>query len=169
MSQVVIPSTNGVLYFYGPRPARDENILGLIHKSGDTQEMEFYYDFSTLPAPATATSPGFIAGSGIPAYSLIRYAYVEVLTAFAGGTSYIIGLQTVAGVEIDNNGLFTNLLLASIGTIGDRAWGDGALFNPIPVQITLEGFPYSAATGTFTAGVMRLIIGFDPPSTAPSE
>ena len=166
MSQVLIPSTNGALYFFGTRAARDENILGLIHNQSDQQSLELYFSYNNLPVPATATSPDFIAGYGIPANSIITGAYYEVITAFAGGTSYDIGLQTVAGVEIDNDGLWNDLLTASINAVGERGVSSGALVN---TAITSEGFPVVVATGTFTAGQLRLVITFLPPVSAPNE
>lgn len=158
----------GVVYFYGPRAPRDFDILGNITQLGDICHMEFYWPYNALPTPGT--SPGFMAGSGIPALSVIRAAYYEVLASdgstpspFAGGTSYAIGLQTVNGTAINNTGLWTALALASINTVGASGVSSGALIN---TQITPEGFPVVVATGTFTAGIMRMVISFTPPSSA---
>lgn len=156
-------TVQGVVYFYGPRAGRDDDVLGNINQSGDEQALQLSFSYNVLPTPGT--TPDFYAGNGIPANSIITGAYYEVLVPFVGGTSYDIGLQTVAGVEIDNNGLWSGLVTANINAVGERGVSSGALLN---TAITLEGFPVVVATGTFTAGQLLLVVNYLPPSTAPN-
>lgn len=164
MSQVLIPTTNGVLYIYGARPPRDENIPAVIHNQDNAQTLEVFFDYSNLPTPGT--DAGYMAGTGIPANAIITSAYYLVLVAFAGGTSYNIGLAQVDGTSISTNGLWSALPLANIDDIGNAAISAGSL---IGTQIVVEGFPVVAATGTFTSGLMQLQVTYIPPLTAPNE
>lgn len=159
MTQQVV---NGVVNFYNARPAIDENILSLNNKSGNEQELKLVFSYDNLPTPGAASCPDFYATNGIPANSIITGAYVTVREVFVGGTSYIIGLQEVDGTEIDNNGLFTNLVLASLNSVGESTYGNGALITAPYSAISVEGFPYAAATGSFTAGQLELTITYIP-------
>ena len=146
---------NGVPQTFGPS-VQPDNVSREAQDASPVRTIEHYFKYDNLPA-ASANLP-----VAIPAYSQIVEARLETRVAFAGGTSYNIGLQTTAGVEIDNDGLFAATPLASINAKGKWVVGAGAL---IGAGIGANGGQLvAAATGTFTAGEARLIVRYIPAS-----
>ena len=146
---------NGVPQTFGPS-VQPDNVSREAQDASPVRTIEHYFKYDALPA-ASANLPVVI-----PAYSQIVEARLETRVAFAGGTSYNIGLQTTAGVEIDNDGLFAATPLASINAKGKWVVGAGAL---IGAGIGANGGQLvAAATGTFTAGEARLIVRYIPAS-----
>jgi hypothetical protein len=167
-------ASNGVNVAYGPTFTQkkfptEPAVFGMRRQ----HVVRFKYD--DLP---TATTDELVLA--LPAYSEITSVKLGVITAFAGGTSYDIGLQTRAGVEVDNDGLFNDLALASINAKGKWAVGNGAL-APVgtvntsdagvaadPVTFSTSGVGANdavvvvTATGTFTDGEAMLIIEYTP-------
>lgn len=88
----------------------------------------------------------------IPAYARIVSATLRAKTAFAGGTSYDIGLYTSAGVAIDADGIDAAVATAAINAEGETVLCDGALVNNTAGIGSTAGQIVIAATGTFTAG-----------------
>ena len=115
------------------------------------------------------TKDGFDSGDVyIPANSSILRAILVVSEAAAGGTSFVVGTQTVAGAEIDNDGIITATegVLANVNTVGKRVYGAGAYVATTAGTAgvgTADAYLYVATTGTFTAGKARLIIEYVPP------
>lgn len=121
--------------------------------------VDFKYD--NLPSGST-TDAGIFQ---IPQGSFIVSAHLEVLTAFAGGTSYDIGLvrATDGTTAISAAGLFSAVALASINAQGKWAVGAGALVGAVS-DVTYAGQIKATATGTFTAGRAKLYVTYIPSS-----
>jgi len=143
---------NGVRNYYGPQAA-EHKVPGLIETDGVTREQVIDFAYDDLPAASADGSRNIV----IPANSLIVSSRLHVVTAAAGGTSYIIGTYTTAGVAVDANGLHTTILTAALSS---KAWlvgggaQVGATVGTSDVQIVV------AATGGFTAGHYRLILEY---------
>lgn len=149
---------NGVRYYLGPRPATDIDNVTNITVYGDTAQVEIYWTYDQLPDP---TNANYIWGY-IPANSIILRAWYEVIVPFAGGTSYDIGFEDVDGNAINVDGLWNDLLLASINVAQERGLSAGDALGTAP---TLDMYFIVTATGTFTAGQLRLVVEYAPPST----
>ena len=91
----------------------------------------------------------------VPQNAFLVSAKLRVVEAFAGGTSYLIGLYEEDGTEIDADGLFTAFLLAEVDAVGETVLGDGALIGAL-AGLAERGQVVVAATGTFTAGKAQL-------------
>ena len=144
----------GVNAHYGTR-AVDESKGSLNPGSGPVETAEWVFDYNNLP-DASASNLDL----AIPAYAKIVSAKIEVLTAFAGGTSLAVGLQDSAGTEIDDDGFLTaaQLATANIDARGDFVVGTGAL---VGVGIgAAAGELVVTAVGTFTAGKARVLVEF---------
>lgn len=123
---------------------------------GLKRQVVYVFDYSDLPTNG-ATNMEF----SIPAYSKIVGARFEVLTAFAGGTSYAVGLNDKAGNVIAATGLFTGteLALANINARGKFVTGAAGTLMNASIGAT-AGEVVVAATGTFTGGKARLIVEY---------
>lgn len=132
--------------------------------SGSTRELVVEFSYDDLPG-TSATGGMEIT---IPANSIITDAYFDTLTAFAGGTSYDIGLnETDGSTAIDADGLWDLLPLAEINAANERSvskthagTNSGALLD---TTLSAEAQVVVAATGTFTAGKGRIVIEYIPP------
>jgi len=116
-------------------------------KNGLTVQ-EINFSFDTLPS-ASLTDQSVLT---IPANSFIESARLRTLVPFAGGTSYVIGLEETDGSTIDADGLFTSFLTAELSVVGETVLGDGALIQDLQGLGAVAGQVVVAATGTFTAG-----------------
>jgi hypothetical protein len=160
----------GVNAHYGPRTT-DKTGGGVYTNKLDNDILELEFSYDDLPDENTAFK------HLIPANAAILRAELVVLTAFAGGTSYDIGLVQDGGSAIDADGIDAAIALASINAVGARVRCDGALVAAETVDATsastTEPLIYSqptigsnagsvkvAATGTFTAGKARLVIEY---------
>jgi len=115
----------GVLNHYGVRTTNQK--FGGITCPELVKTAVWVFNYNDLPDAATDN-----LGLSIPAYSKILSARFEVLTAFTSTsttTDLDVGLQTSAGVEIDNDGLLTAAVLTqtAIATRGNFYTGAGAL------------------------------------------
>ena len=121
-------------------------------------------DYNNLPTPGLNNLQQII-----PAGSTIVRALLRVVTAFAGGTSYTVGLAQGDGTPISATGLFTaaNLPLASLTPAGKLVTGTGALVGTVS-HATLNGELVVAATGTFTAGRAEIIVDYLTPAAVPA-
>ena len=147
-------AVRGVAVHYGPRTTtgkygRAGNDTGLVK----TAEWTFSYD--GLPVAGEDT-----LGVSIPAYAKIVSARLEVLTPFAGGTSYDLGLYTAAGAEIDADGIDSAVATAAIDARGDVVVCNGALVGGTLSVGAADGKLTVAATGTYTAGKARLVVEY---------
>lgn len=97
----------------------------------------------------------------LPANCRISRATLRVITAFAGGTSYNLGLQEEDGSVIDADGIDAAVALTAIDAIGDVVLCDGALVGTLVGIGAARGQLVVAATGTFTAGKAQLEIEYD--------
>jgi len=111
----------------------------------------------------------------IPAGAIILEAYFNVITAFAGGTSYDIDLVDSAGAaigtgkdklwdallltEIDSSAVGTAVLSSThTGTNSDNVLAGSA--TDAEFKLASDGQLLVVATGTFTAGVAQVIIQY---------
>lgn len=148
----------GVLNHYGPR-VTDQSFGGHQNTVNHVKTAVWQFTYDNLPDGATDN-----LALSIPANSTIVSAKLRVVTAFAGGTSYAVGLETSADGVIDADGLLTdaNLPLASLTPAGKLLTGTGAL-----VGTTIgasAGELTVTATGTFTAGEAQVIVEYITPA-----
>ena len=138
-----------VLNHYGPR-GKDAKWGGQAKSTGQIKRAEWQFTYADLPT-AGSTNLQF----AIPANATIVSSKWITGTVWAGGTSLDVGLQTSAGVEIDNNGLDAAITPTIAGAV---IVGDGAL-----VGKTIganAGELVVAATGTYTAGTATVIVEY---------
>lgn len=146
---------NGVPQTFGPS-AQPDGFTREAATCDVVRTLERVFVYSALPAANSNLAVD------IPAYSQIVDARLEVRTAFAGGTSYDIGLVQPNSTAIDADGLFAAVALAAINAKGKWAIGAGAL---VGAGIGAAGGQLvAAATGVFTAGEARLIVRYIPAS-----
>ncbi|MEE8598911.1 MAG: hypothetical protein V3S69_05295 [Dehalococcoidales bacterium] len=97
----------------------------------------------------------------IPANARIVSATLRVITPFASGTSYNLGLYEEDGSVIDADGIDAAVALTAIDAIGETVACDGALVANTAGIGTAAGSLRVAATGTFTAGKASLKIVYE--------
>lgn len=147
---------NGVPQIFGPASANPFPVTTKLSDRPAVQKMVIDFDYANLPNSSVNDARIQL----IPAYSLIVSARIETVVAFAGGTSYDIGLVQADGTTINLTGLYAALALASINTKGKWAAGAGAL---VGAGIgAAAGTVRATATGVFTAGQARLYIEYVP-------
>lgn len=140
---------------YGPRYIEDK--LPTRYVGGEGEEvLEVTFNYDDLPTYGKDE-----AIYRIPAGARVKSATLTVLTAFAGGTSYNIGLHEDDGTAIDADGLDAGVLLAALTPAGTVIDCDGALVGG-GAGIGAAGQVVVAATGTFTAGKARLRVVYEP-------
>ncbi len=134
------------------------------HSTASIHTAVWTMDYNNLPAPGVNNLQQVI-----PAGSTIVRALLRVVTAFAGGTSYTVGLAQADGTPISATGLFTaaNLPLASLTPAGKLVTGTGALVGAVS-SATLDGELVVAASGTFTAGRAEIIVEYLTPAAVPA-
>lgn len=99
----------------------------------------------------------------VPAHAYITAAYLVVTEAFAGGTSYNIGLYQKDNTVIDADGLDAAVGVAALAD--NRVVNmDGALVGGTANIGDNDGYIKIAATGTFTAGAARLVVEYIEPA-----
>ena len=151
---------------YGPR-STNQKYGGAPTTKGAQKEVIWVFDYNDLPVYGTSGLEQII-----PAYATIVDARLEILTAFAGGTSYNIGLYKATGDDnagdvIDADGIDAAVALAVMDARGDVVHCDGALVSSTAtgnvVSIGASAAELTiAATGTYTAGKGKLIITYVP-------
>lgn len=161
---------------YGPRIIDEgQKFGGQVSTGGKVKQIEWVFSYDDLPDPTNLSMEAYV-----PAGSWIQSARLQVITAFAGGTSYDIGMQQNDGTEIDNDGLWDALLLANINAADEvtdavqhAGTNSGALVQGKVVSTDIadsftplanDGYLTVAATGTFTAGKARVIIEYVEPN-----
>ena len=91
-------------------------------------------------------------------------AYIKATTAFAGGTSYDIGLiQSDDSTAIDLDGIWDAIVLADLDATSGSVSSEHAGTNSgvlIGSSLAADGYLKVVATGTFTAGVAELTIEY---------
>lgn len=98
----------------------------------------------------------------IPANSVItRVVVTPAKEAFAGGTSYNVGLAQTDGTVIDADGIFAAVTLAQLNAGGTGLATEGAL---VSASVGADdAVVTAAATGLFTAGLAYITIEFVAP------
>lgn len=105
----------------------------------------------------------------IPANSLVTNVWTVVTTAFASGTSYVMGTYQKDGTVIDADGFYTGteLAVAGMNAKGKILRPDGVdvltstgTFDDAVVHTTANAYVLITATGTFTAGRARTVIQY---------
>lgn len=157
-------SGRGVLAHYGPR-STDRSYGGYTETKAGTKQIRQSFTYDDLPGGSTVSLQAYV-----PAGAVITDAWFFVDTAFAGGTSYDIGLEKSDGsTAIDADGLFDALVLADIdASVGvnlcaseHAGTNSGAL---IGAPLAYDAYLVAAATGTFTAGAATIVIEYMVPS-----
>jgi len=113
------------------------------------------YTFSFDDLPTNGLDAAILK---LPAFAQIKSATLQVITAFAGGTSYNLGLYQEDGTVIDADGIDAAVALTVIDAVGDIVNCDGALVAGVVSVGAAAGQLRVAATGTFTAGKAKLEI-----------
>lgn len=135
-----------------------ENVLPSEHQINDRHVVQsIVFNFDDLPTNGLDAEI-----KRITANSHIVSATLRVITAFAGGTSYNIGLNEPDGTVVDADGIDAAIALTAIDAVGETVLCDGALvantagIGAADVQVVI------VATGTFTAGKAVLDIEYAP-------
>ena len=144
---------NAATYF-GTREIEDQLPHAFAGSQGNkVQRLDFNFD----SLPTFGVDEAILE---IPANAFIVKATLRVQEAFAGGTSYNIGLTSSAGSVIDADGIDAAIALTAIDTVGETVLCNGALVAALAGIGAVAGQVVVAATGTFTAGRASLEIEY---------
>ncbi len=152
------------IWFEAEQAERAVPSVASVNSFGAKNQMLIDMDYSKLPAETSVTdndgtNDAWNDGDPyIPAGSLIVGAWLIVETAFAGGTSYNIGLSQKDGTVIDADGIDASVATAALAA-NKAVICDGALVGGADL-ITADAYLKVAATGTFTAGKAKLVIEY---------
>ena len=160
----------GTVQWYGPREVNDGLPAG-VATYGLKKQIQMPFDFSQLNL-GEFTGAQDAANLPIPANSVIVDAWLNVGTAFAGGTDITIGLDDNAASAIDADGIFT-ATAGAVAKLTANAWirGDGTLAvagtagDDVAIG-TADGYITIDANGTFTAGTGHLVVEYIQPTLA---
>lgn len=141
---------------YGTREIEDKRPTRYVAGEGE-EVLEVTFNYDDLPVNEEDH-----ATYRIPANARIKSATLTVVEAFAGGTSYDIGLIQPDGTAIDAAGIDDDVLLAAINAVGETVACDGALVGNTAGIGTADAQLIVTATGTFTAGKARLRVVYEP-------
>lgn len=145
----------GVRNHYGPKIIDEgQKFGGEVSTSMNVKEKEWTFTYDDLPSAQNLSMEQFI-----PAGAQIISARLQVVEAFAGGTSYDIGTEENDGTAIDANGLFAGTLLAEIDAVNEWVVGAGAQIDGT-IGTPFDAYLLVVATGTFTAGKARVIVEY---------
>ena len=154
-----VQSSIGAAQNYGPRTT-NEGLDNTVHKSGIKREVELFVNYTQANAGLPTSNANVDAAVlTIPANSIITAAYFDVGTAFTSGGSATLqlGVETVAGVAVDADGIDT-IAVAAL-TVNSWTVCDGALVGATvgtaAVQISVDD-----AVAVFTAGTGRLVVEY---------
>ncbi len=155
-------ATRGVYNHFGPRSTTEGMKFGGRVSDEVVKLASWQFTYNDLPVGGSTNTHFF----SIPVGAKLTNAWFQVDTAFAGGTSYDIGLVDSAGTEIDLDGLWDGLTLAEIDasetvldSLAHAGINSGAiLMTPLASAAQLK----VVATGTFTAGQARILIEYIP-------
>lgn len=161
-------NSDGLLVRFGQDQAREtQSIMAEPRTAGALKHMVVDINFDDLPTFTTdsnndGTKNKFSGQDNfIPAGSYITRAMLVVETAFADGTSYDIGLYDEDGSAIDADGIDAAVATADLAA-NKAVLCDGALVGGTATIGAANGYLVVAATGTFTAGKMKLVIEYLP-------
>lgn len=153
---------DGLVVGFGTRVSEGKR-GGNVRTSGEKDQYVVEFSYDDLPeGGALVDADGSYVR--LPDNALVLDAYLEVLEAFAGGTSYDIGLDEADGTAIDVDGLWDDLVLADINAVGERsvarAHGGTNSGTLLDAAITDPAVLIVTATGTFTAGRARVVVEY---------
>lgn len=158
---------DGLLVRYGQDQAREtQSLMAPPRTAGVLNHMVVDVNWDDLPGLTTdsnndGTKNKFSGQDAfIPAGSMILRAWLVVEEAFAGGTSYDIGLYDEDGSAIDADGLVAAVTLAELSGSNTAHELDGALVGGTAHIGSSNGYLVVAETGTFTAGKAKLFIEY---------
>ena len=156
---------DGLTVWYGEEQAsRTSASWATVNTDGPYSVMVVDINYDDLPTFTTdlnndGTKNGFNNEDvAIPAGSLITRAHIIVETAFAGGTSYNIGLYQTDGTVIDADGIDAAVATAALAA-NLAVQCDGALVGGTAL-VQNDAHLVVAATGTFTAGKAKLVVEY---------
>jgi len=160
--------------YYASAP-RLPNQARALQTLGATKVLEIDYDLTLIPTgtvsySSDANNDGTLdsfsnADTYIPANATVLRATVVAVNAATGGTSFTVGTYTRAGAAIVATGLVTATegVLANINAAGKRTFGAGALCAAAAGTAGVgnaDAYVGISTTGTFTAGVGRILIEY---------
>lgn len=151
-------NSTGSVQHYGARLSTTEpGYPGTTAEKTIEREIVIRFNYDNLPN-YSSTDASVLS---IPKGSVIVSASLQVETAFAGGTSYAVGLYDSAGNAIDADGLITdaNAPVANINAQYKVVVGSGALVGAVS-STSADGQIVVTATGTFTAGRAKLVVKY---------
>jgi hypothetical protein len=144
-------AVRGVVNYYGSRLNKGQYFGAEGTTKGDTKEAFWTFDSDNFPAAGTNGIQ-----LEIPKGALLKAARLEVLEAFTGGTSLVIGFAEGDGTAIDADGVLESVLTAALIKGADIA-GNGALIGD---RLPEAGELVVTPTGTFTGGKARLVLEY---------
>ena len=150
-------NSDGLVVGFGPRD--QANSRGGKHSTAgvvQTIELEFAYNDLPLGGNNDGGDPQ------VPANAVILDGYIYITTAFADTTGLTIGLQTVAGAEIDNDGLLETLAAVAL-TDETKVAFDGALVGTT-IGAAAGYIVATDASGNSTAGKATLVLNYMVPA-----
>ena len=149
-------NADGLKVQFGPQEARNVGTTNAV-----TRRIVATIDLTDPPGfthdlDNDGTNDGYAEDAFIPAGAFITNSYLIVDEAAAGGTSINIGLYEADGTVIDADGIDAAVLTAEMAA--DKAVvNDGALVRGTDTVGAADAYLFVAATGTFTAGKVKLV------------
>jgi len=165
---------DGLKMHYGNRTDIGNTNIAKHTEDSIIRELVVDWEYNNLPAfdqdaGGGSTNDSFSSAVAfIPAGAHIVSANTYIKTAFAGGTTYDMGLYQRGGTVIDADGIDAAVAVAAMDADGDMVVNDGAMVAPTAGANTTayDAYFVVAATGTYTAGKARTVIRFVPPRAA---
>lgn len=161
MSREATTGRGGVFSHFGPRTT-DEKRGGVVDAGGRKKQVVYKFSYSDLPRGSTD-----LANAEIPIGAIITEVSWKTTTAFAGGTSYDVGLESSAQSALDADGVFDLLALTDIDATPPAAsfllssLHGGTNSGVVLGQHLLVAQQLMVvATGTFTAGAATVTIEY---------
>jgi hypothetical protein len=126
----------------------DDKFPQQYNQTGGIKTYTLTWSYDDLPTESLDDS----IVQSLPANSRINSSTLRVTEAFAGGTSYNIGLYETDGTVIDADGIDAAVALTAIDAVGETVVNDGVLVGNTAGIGSAAGQVRIAATGIFTAG-----------------
>lgn len=165
-------NADGLVVGFGTRDVTRSSYR--VNNTEGYQSIFFDFDWVDLPVTSVAaTDDQLVHGPAIPNGAMLISAHLQVVEAFAGGTSITFGVYNAnTAAAVDADGIIQAEVLADIDAIGDivnytiaNAGASGAGADIGTVVATTEGVKVAGfATGTFTAGKALLEVRYVAPN-----
>jgi hypothetical protein len=167
-------NTDGLKLRFGKRSVVGDTNIASHSTDSIVRELVVNWEYNNLPTFDQDAGGGSTvdtyssAVAFIPAGSHIVSGNTYIKTAFAGGTTYDLGLYQRDGTAIDADGIDDDIALSAMDADGDMVVNDGAMVAPTAGANTTAYDAYFrvVATGTYTAGKARTVIRYIPPRPA---